>query len=65
MGDKNEHHLNYSERKPEIYCFKENIKNDGFRESKTKITSKDVKNTNMIIISIKTYSLPYFQHTKL
>jgi len=53
LAKKMKHHLNYSKEDPNYILLEKIFKIIGSRKSRTIIASKGVKNTNMMIISIK------------
>jgi len=53
FGEKMKHHLNYSKEDPNYVLLDEIFKIIGSRKSKMIITSKGIKNVNMMVLSIK------------
>jgi hypothetical protein len=59
------HHLNYSKEDPNYILLGKIFKIIGSRKSKTIMSSKDVKNVNMMILSVKVIFTAIFFNTTL
>ena len=59
------HHLNYSKEDPNYILLEKIFKIIGSRKSRTIIASKGVKNTNMMILSIKILFTAIFFNTTI
>ena len=65
LAKKMKHHLNYSKEDPNYILLEKIFKIIGSRKSRTIIASKGVKNTNMMIISIKILFTAIFFNTTI